>query len=415
MIVVRMGWRNLWRNARRSLITIAGIASAFAFLIALIGLANGLVLQLLRNGTELMVGHLQIHDRHYLPDRDLYETIGDAEGFDWRSLLVRLEQNDKVLAASPRVFGFGLLSTGERSAGAQIVGVDPDREKRLSRLIDADSLAGLEPGSLLLGELLAQEIGARQGEEVAAVTQAADGTLGNELFSVGRIVRTGFAHMDRTLAFARIEDLQRLMALESPRIHEIAIRIEDPLAAPAVSLEIGRTGGLPRDASVQSWRELLPQLSEYLNLAGGGNAFIIGLVVIFAAFGVLNTMMMVTFERTREIGMLNALGMRPSQIVVTILLEAFFLALLGLALGFLLGVGMMRYLSVNGLDLSRWTGGLSMLQARVDPVLKATWNWDAVGGAAISLCLATVLAAYLPARKAVRVDPVEALHAPVLH
>jgi len=414
MIVVRMGWRNLWRNPRRSVITIAGIAFAFAFLIAMIGLANGLVLQLLRNGTELMVGHVQIHDPQYLPDRDFYETLGNAEGFDWRPLLSRLEQDEQVLAASPRVFGFGLLSTGERSAGAQIVGVDPELEKRVSRIVDAGSLAELRPGSLLLGELLAQELGARRGGEIAAVTQAADGTLGNELFTVSRTVRTGLPYMDRTIAFARIEDLQRLMALDPARIHEIAIRIKDPLAAPDLSRQIGRIPGLPRDVSVQSWRELLPQLSDYLNVAGGANAFIIGLVVIFAAFGVLNTMMMVTFERIREIGMLNAFGMRPSKIVGTILFEAFFLGLLGLLAGFLFGLAMMQYLSVHGLDLSRWTGELSMLQARVDPVLKAAWNWNAVAGAAVSLSLATVIAAYLPARKAVRVDPVEALHAPVL-
>jgi ABC-type lipoprotein release transport system permease subunit len=361
-----------------------------------------------------MVGHVQIHDRQYLPDRDLYETIGNAEGFDWRPLLARLEQDEQVLAASPRVFGFGLLSTGERSAGAQIIGVDPDLEGKLSRIVDAGSLAALKPGSLLLGELLAQELGARGGDEVAAVTQAADGTLGNELFNVSRTVRTGLPYMDRTVAFARIEDLQRLMALEPARIHEIAVRIKDPLAAPDLSRRVARMEGLPGDVSVQNWRELLPQLSDYLNVAGGANAFIIGLVVIFAAFGVLNTMMMVTFERIREIGMLNAFGMRPTKIVATILLEALFLALLGLLSCFLLGLGMMRYLSVHGLDLSRWTGELSMLQARVDPVLKAAWNWNAVVGAAVSLCVATVIAAYLPARKAVRVDPVEALHAPVL-
>ncbi len=348
MIVIRLGWRNLWRNPRRSLITIAGIGFAFAFLITMIGLANGLVAQLLRNGTELIVGHVQIHDRQYLPDRDMYETIGDVNGVDWRSLIGRLQRDDRIAAASPRVFGFGLLSTGERSAGVQIVGIDPRAEAKLSRIIDPASLARLAPGSLLLGELLALELGAREGDEIAAVTQAADGTLGNELFKVGKIVRTGLAYMDRTIAFARIEDLQRLMALEPARIHEIAMRVKDPLAAPEISREISRMDGLPPDVSVQSWRELLPQLSDYLNVAGGANAFIIGLVVIFAAFGVLNTMMMVTFERIREIGMLTAFGMRSSLILMTILLEALFLAILGLAAGFVLGA------RDDALSLGQW-------------------------------------------------------------
>jgi ABC-type lipoprotein release transport system permease subunit len=414
MIVVRLGWRNLWRNSRRTLITIAGIAFAFAFTIALIGLARGLVVQLLRNGTELMVGHVQIHDRDYLPDRDLYETIGDQKGCDWRQLIGRLKQNPEVVAVAPRVFGFGLVSTGDQSAGAQMIGVDPGAEAELSRLVDRDTLARLEPGSVLLGATLALDLQAREGDEIAAVTQAADGTLGNDLYRVRAIVKTGMAYLDRSVVFMRIDDLQRLLALDPSRIHEIALRLQDPLVAPEVSQKISRMSGLPPEVSVESWRQLLPQLNDYLGLTGGANAFIIGLVVVFVSFGILNTMMMATFERIREIGMLNAFGMRPGLVLSIFLFEAFFLALLGLAVGFGLGALMMRYLSLYGLDLTRWAGQMTMLQTRVDPILKAAWNWNAVVGTAISLCIATIAAAYFPARKAVRVDPIEALRAPVM-
>ncbi|RPJ59498.1 MAG: ABC transporter permease [Acidobacteria bacterium] len=414
MIIVRLGWRNLWRNSRRSLITIAGIAFAFAFTIAFIGLGRGLVVQLLKNGTELMVGHVQIHDRDYLPDRDLYETIGNQEGCDWKQLIAGLKRRQTVVAVAPRVFGFGLVSTGEQSAGAQMIGVDPTAEGDLSRLVDRDMLARLKPGSVLIGSTLALELGAAEGSEIAAVTQAADGTLGNDLFRVAGIVRTGLSYLDRSVAFMHIDDLQRLLALEPSRIHEIAVKVRDPLTAPDASREISRMNGLPEGVSVQSWRQLLPQLNDYLGLAGGANAFIIGLVVVFVSFGILNTMMMATFERIREIGMLNAFGMRPGLVLLTFLFEAFFLALLGLAIGFGLGALIMRYLSLYGLDLTRWTGQLSMLQTRVDPILNAVWNWKAVVAAGISLWVATIIAAYLPARKAVRVDPVEALRAPVM-
>jgi len=413
MIIVRLGWRNLWRNSRRSLITIAGIAFAFASLIALIGVARGLVVQLLRNGTELMVGHIQIHDRDYLPDRDLYETLGNLEGHDWAGLIEQLKHNPLV-AVSPRVYGVGLLSTGEQTAAVQIIGIEPRLESELSRVIDRDVLARLTPGSLLLGTTLALEIRAKEGDEVAAVAQASDGTLGNDLFQVAGVVQTGVAYLDRSLAFARLEDLQQLLALDSNRIHEIALRVQDPLAAAEISKEISQIAGLPSEATVQSWRELLPQLSEYLEVAGAANAVIIGLVAIFATFGILNTMMMATFERIREIGMLTAFGMRPSSVTLTILVEALFLALLGLAAGFVFGAIIMRYLTVYGLDLTRWTGQLTMLQTRIDPVVKGVWNWNAVISAAITLCLVTVVAAYLPARKAVRVEPVEALRAPVM-
>jgi len=418
MIVLRLGWRNLWRNPRRSLITIAGIAFAFASLIALMGLAQGLIEQLLKNGTELMVGHIQIHNREYLPDRNFHETIGGrpdaADAGDWRRLVARLKEQPHVRAVAPRVFGFGLLSTGDQSAGAQIIGIDPAAEPQVSRLIDPQTLRRLKPGSILVGRLLAMELKAREGDEIAIVTQAADGTLGNDLFRMSAAVSTGLPYLDRSLAVARMDDLQELLALGPDRIHEIAIKVDHPLEAPAITQQIARMKDLPAALQVESWRDLLRQLSDYLDLARGADVFIIGLVVLFSVFGVLNTMMMATFERIREIGMLNALGMRPRLILLTILVEAGFLAMLGLAGGFLLGVGAMQYLSTYGLDLTRWMGELSVVETRMDPIWKAVWNWRAVVVAAVSLCLATVLAAYLPARRAVRFDPVEALHAPVM-
>jgi ABC-type lipoprotein release transport system permease subunit len=415
MIIFRLGWRNLWRNTRRSLITLAGIAFAFALLIALVGFAKGLITQMLRNGADLLVGHIQIHDSSYLPDRSLYDTIGGAPGSDWPKLLTDLRRQPDVRSVAPRVYGFGLVSTGDKSSGAEIIGIDPQAEQGLSRAISRDALARLsEPHAIVIGELLALELGAREGDEVAIVAQAADGTLGNDLFRVRAVIRTGLAYLDRSLTLARLEDVQQLLALAPNRIHEIAIRIDDPMKASAVAVRLRHLSDLPAHSAVESWRELLPQLSAYVDVAGGANAFIIGLVVLFASIGVLNTMMMATFERFREVGMLSAIGMRPRLITATFLAESFILALLGLAAGLALGAVIMRLLITHGLDLSRWTGELSMVGTKLDPVVKGAWDWTAVKWAGVSLCIATVVAAYLPARRAAHVNPVEALHAPVM-
>jgi ABC-type antimicrobial peptide transport system permease subunit len=141
--------------------------------------------------------------------------------------------------------------------------------------------------------------------------------------------------------------------------------------------------------------------------------FMIVIIALFVAVGVLNTMMMAVFERTREIGLVSALGMGPWLIVSSILLESFFLALLGLGAGLGLGAWAMSYLTTQGLDLTRWTGELSMLGTRMDPVLKAVWGWDYVLWSAMGLLASALLAAFFPALRAARLDPVEALAAPV--
>ena len=296
------------------------------------------------------------------------------------------------------------------------MGVDPEAELGVTTFLE-----GLEAGELsrsvirpvVLGLGLAQELELTVGTEVAIVTQAADGSLGNDLFLVSGILRTGLSYVDRSLAVLNLTDLQELLVMSPDEIHEIAVKIQDPMAADDFAARLNGSGDLPGDTVAQSWGELSPQLRDYVSLAQGMYGFIILIIGLFTAIGVLNTMMMAVFERTREIGLVNALGMSRLLIVSSIFLESFLLGTLGLMGGFGLGAWMMSYLSSQGLDLSRWMGELSMLGSRMDPVLKATWEWDYVLWSALGLLLATVMAAFLPALKAARLNPVQALAAPV--
>ncbi|MEE8348574.1 MAG: FtsX-like permease family protein [Acidobacteriota bacterium] len=416
MIVLRLGWRNLWRNSRRSLITISAVACGFAFLIVLIGLMVGVANQMLHNGTELLMGDVQLHHQDYLPERNLYDTLGrDSAGDldEWRTRIGRLPELEQT---SARVYAFGLLSTGNRSAGAQLMGVEPDSEVRLTAFLDGLEGNLTDPATshpLILGKLLAQELEAVVGTEVAVVTQSADGSLGNDLFHVSGILHTGLRYLDRTLAVFTISDLQELLVLESGQIHEIAMSIQDPMGADRFAFNLNASSSLPPDGLAQSWGDLAPQLRDYIGLAQSMYGFMIVIIGLFVAVGVLNTMMMAVFERSREIGLLNALGMRPWPIVGSILLESVFLGLLGLGAGLGVGAWAMSYLTSQGLDLTRWMGELSMLGTRMDPVLKAVWGWDYVLWSAMGLLISTLLAAFFPAVRAARLDPVKALAAPV--
>ena len=162
MIVLRLGWRNLWRNPRRSLITISAVGCGYAFLIAIIGLTVGMAGQMLKNGTRLLMGDLQLHHSGYLPERSLYDTIGSDEGSELEDVLHLLAlYPDELAARSPRVYGFGLLSTGENSAGARLMGVDPQVEAGVTSFLSGLQAGALDDSverSLLLGDVLAQEI-----------------------------------------------------------------------------------------------------------------------------------------------------------------------------------------------------------------------------------------------------------------
>ena len=416
MIAWRLGWRNLWRNSRRSLITISAVGCGYAFLIVLIGLTVGMAGQMLKNGTGLLMGDLQLHHSDYLPERSLYDTIGSDQSSELEGVLHQLSLYPQLAGRSPRVYGFGLLSTGENSAGARLMGVDPQVELGVSSFLSGLQAGALDDSverSLLLGDVLARELEASIGSQVAIVTQAADGSLGNDLFLVSGILHTGLSYVDRSLAVLYLEDLQELLVLSPGEVHEIAVRIEDPMAADAFAAQLNASENWPANTVAQSWGELAPQLRDYVSLAQGMYGFIILIIGLFTATGVLNTMMMAVFERSREIGLVSALGMRPLLIVSSILLESLFLGILGLIGGFGLGAWGMSYLTTQGLDLSRWMGELSMLGTRMDPVLKASWGWDYALWSALGLLGATLLAALFPAVKAARLNPVQALSAPV--
>jgi putative ABC transport system permease protein len=413
LIASRLGWRNLLRNPHRSVITALAIAAAFLILIVLIGLLGGIRDQLLKNGTELMLGHLQLHHTDYIVDRHVSDTIPTD---DLDALIGQLTSRADVRAVAPRVRAFGLVSSGEASAGGLLLGLDPVPEARVTILLEEMQGDGVVPDAgsfrVLLGAALAREIDAGVGSEIAVVAQASDGSLGNRLFTVSGLVRTGLSSIDRTLAVAHISDLQLLLALGADDVHELALLIDDPFAADHIAAELDHGAGLPHGTRVRSWGELSPQLRDYIAMSQGVGGFLILIVAVFAAFGVVNSMLMAVFERTREFGTLNAIGTRPTLLLGSLLVESALLAGFGLALGLALGVVVMHDLIHNGWDLSRITGELSLMETRLDPLLRGAWVWGDVSRSAAGLLFATLVAALIAGGRILRLDPVEAMSAP---
>ena len=413
MLALRLGWRNLWRNPGRTCLSIAAVAVACAVVIVVESLRVGLVRQTLDNGTRLIVGHVQVQDAAFRKDRNLYDTIGGSDGADVAALLAAVERRAGTAAAAPRVVGFALLSTGTRSAGAELLGVDPGREARVSRVldtvVDGAGLTGAPRGAILLGKTLAEELGVTVGGEIAVVTQAADGSLGNELWRVRGILRTGLASLDRGLGVVAIADLQELMALDARRIHQVVARVADPEQAPAVASAVAGDLALPAGAIAESWATLVPLLADYRRLIGAWGWVMLGIVGTFAGFGVLNTMLMAVFERTHEFGILSALGLRPPLVIAMVMAECASLAVVGIAAGVVIGAGGMAYFVVHGWDLSRWAEGLTISGVALDPILRGAWSWRTVPTMSAVLGLLIMAAGVVPAVRAARLRPVVAL------
>lgn len=388
-------------------------------------LLHGLSQQMIDNGTRLGLSHMQVHAPGYYPDRSLYQTLGGRAGTKVKALLTTLSTSPQVLAAAPRVYGYGLVSSGSHSAGAELLGIEPTREQLISsfharltrgRFLSEPNIDGTDdPEStdrrheVVLGEKLANAIAADLDSEIVLVTQAADGSIGNDVYTVVGILRTGFEATDRGLVLLSLSAAQALFSLSANRIHEVGVITTTAAEAShvAAALESQLRSLLP--VRIQAWPELSPALAEYVQLSQSSNTILFSIVFLVAIIGVMNTMLMAVFERTREFGVVMALGLRPVYLVGLILLEALLLAGASLALGGAVGIPLVWYLQTSGLDLRSVMGELSMAGVVVDPIWYGQHDFPSYIQAALGLTGVAVVSALYPALRAARFRPVEAM------
>ena len=409
----RIGWRNLGRNRRRSLIAASMLALGYFACVVLMGWADGLVAEMIGNGTGILTGQVQVHASDYRPDRSVYETIGGRAGTDVHELIEQVSADPAVDAAAPRVYGGGLVSSGSATAAAVFLGVDPDLEQDVSRIMNALA-SGRHPvlgaNELLVGTEMASTLGVGPGDEVVVVAPAVDGSLGNDLFTVAGVYESGLAELDRSFALLPIDALQTLMALPPSRVHEVAAFVRDPWQATAAAERLDgliETRGV--DVAAESWMTLRPEMVEYAQLTQSFQWILLLIVFGMAIFGVANTMLMATFERRYEFAVLLALGTTPSGIVRSVLFEALGLGVIGLIVGAAVTFPVMVWWHVAPPDMSWLFGDFTMLGALIRPVLRVEYPWTMIVGAAVALFLTTVLAALYPALRSARIPPADTL------
>lgn len=409
----RIGWRNLWRNRHRTLITAGALAFGYLGSVLMIGVSDGITAEMIDNGTGLLTGQVQVTGRGYRPDRSLYATIGGDSGTDVPALLDRITAVPGVEAAAPRVYGGGLIAAGQETAGVLLMGVEPARERRVS-LVLGTVVAGRVPAAgareLAVGSELARRLGVKPGAEVVLVAPAADGTIGNDLFTVAGVLQTGLPELDAAYAVLPLHVLQQLLALDSSRVHEVAVAVPDPQQATAVSQALDTAlGAVLPHAVIEPWPVFRPELASYADMAAASNGLIVAIVFLMAVFGVANTMLMGTWERRREFAVVRALGAAPRGVAETVIVEGFLLGGLALLAGAALTAPVMVWWHRAPPDLSRVIGDFTMAGAVLRPVLRVEYSaWAAVGAAAALLVTAIAAAAY-PAIRAARVPPADAL------
>jgi len=410
---LRIGWRNLGRHPKRTVITALGLAVGYFAVVFIVGWAEGITAEMVENATGLVSGQIEIHASEYRPERSLYATIGGRDGTNVDQLLQTVSADPAVVAVSPRVYAGGLISSGDSTSAGMLMGIDPELEPSLSRFLDELSSGRLPvPGrnELLIGEEMARQLVVEVGDEVVVVAPGADGSMGNDLFQITGTFRTGLSEIDMSFAVLPFRDLQALIVLDPGRVHEVAVSTADPWIAQATAERLaGLLIPMGLEVEVASWTDLRPEMVEYVSLVDSFNFIIIGVVFVIAMFGVANTMLMATFERRREFAVMLALGTTPLKIVLIVLHEAAAMGLLSLALGAGITLPLMVWWHNAPPDVSWLYGELTAFGTLMRPTLRVEYNVSVWIQAGLALLVTALLAAIYPAARAARIPPADTL------
>lgn len=402
LLISRLAKRNIFRNSRRTLLTVLLIACGLAALIFADGMIRGSVHTMINVSTQTYLGHAQIHRAGFREanDVDIYIEKTDL-------LYQTLQTQNEISAYSPRTLSGAMFTSSANVSGGMIIGINGEQEAHISKLKHSmhkgEYLSG-KKGEILIGTQLADLLEVTLGDRlVVTVSQAHGGELSQELFRISGLYRFGDRHMDTNMAFVNLAQGQSLLNING--VHEVALKLQD--------LSLTDDKNLPLWKNLQSehwqvltWQALIPQLSGMLAMVDYTTWIIAGIMFVLVALGLINTMFMSIYERQNEFGILLAIGTRPHQLFVQILLEGGFIGLLSVGVGSVLGGLISWWGAVQGLNYMK---GLEMAGTTFNEPMYLIADAGRFFELCIAIFLITIIACIYPAIHAARLTPAHAM------
>lgn len=407
----RIAWRNLARRRTRSVISATSIALSLGLLLATFGISDAIYAQSIHAEVKMIGGNVLVERRGWWQNRSNAAPMTEpAVVLDAARALPGVRQ------ALPRVIVEGLLSSPHGNVGVDLRGIDPEQEATLmdySRLLSAGRF--LNPGDprpLVLGERLAERLGANLGDRIVLTAAAGEGDVIRSLFRLTGVLRAGGAMLDETAAFTTLDEARSALGWPAGSLTQVGLVLDDDARRDEVARRLQtRVAGDPLE--VLTWDEAAPELVRLIR-TDKAYAYLMGIIMfLIVGFGIANILLMAVLERTREFGLLAALGLTPGKIGTMIASEAIVLAAVSVAAGLGLGLAVHAALKFHGLDIARFAGG-----GGLDPLsgtllggfkLRSVLVLRRWGSGVAGILGVILLSSIYPAWRASLLDPVEAM------
>ncbi len=403
LILIKLAWRNLFRNKRRTIIASIAIGIGLAVLIFADAFWLGMEQNMVKTATASFLGDGQIHREGFRDTQAVEMTINQLD-----AAVGGLSQEGIVEQFTPRAFAFGMITSSANASAISLVGVQPSTERFLSKIDDAIVEGAYFEGDnnrdIVIGAKLAELLEVTLGNRVViTVAQAQSGDLSQEMFRISGIYRLGDEAMEAGMVFVRLGKAQEMLAIGSG-IHEIAIKFTDT--------KYGQDKDLPfwerysqHDNEALGWTEILPQLEAVFEMSKYSK-YIMGVILFgVVVFGIVNALFMSLYERMFEFGVLRAVGTRPFGMARLVLFEAGALAIVSIALGAILGFGLTWIFTKVGIDYT----GIEYVGVTIQELIYPVMTVEPFILYSIWVFVFTIITGLYPARYAAKIAPATAM------
>lgn len=401
-MILKIAFRNIFRQKRRTILTALAMIVGFTLSSISIGLSDGAYSNIINMFTRNRLGHIQVHSTGYLEKPTIYNTITDYEFIGQT-----IKRNTNVEEWTPRVYAGGLGSVNEKSTAVRVVGIDVVRENQATnfdkKVVEGKTLAETASHEAVIGIGLAKRLSASVGNKIAFFSQAADGSIANDEYTIVGTIKSGDDATDRTTCYLHINDAQDLFVLEG-RVHEIVVIVSN-------INRVTKTVSTLKDSlnntklDISPWQVFAKSFYVAMQTDRKGDAISRLIIMFIVAIGVLNTVLMSVLERTREYGVLKAVGTKPSQIFGLVVIEVTIIALGSVCVGAILGTVINHLLSIYGIT---YPTEITFAGIKIKTLYGAVTTASLIIPA-ITVTLSAILVSLFPAFKAARIMPARAM------
>jgi ABC-type lipoprotein release transport system permease subunit len=401
--ILKMAFRDLSRNRRRSFFSALAVGGGLALLILMSSVVTGEMGSAIESAINLQTGHIQIRAATYDENKS---------SLKWEDLVANPDQIasqiaafEQVKAATPRLYASGFLSSGTQSAGAKITGIDPlspASDPYREGVVSGNYLSPDDRDAVLIGRPMAEKLKLKVGDSVGLSLNTADGNVQDQTFTVKGIYTTNTYAFDSTTVFLPLAKAQAMTRTED-HASTIYVLLKDTTMTDTVIPALS----VPLNLEIKTWKDLNALFVEYETFAQSYIAIFYMIILAISASVIINTLIMSVYERTREIGILSAIGMRGGRIMMLFLAESSMLAIGGVIMGLIIGVLATLYFNINGF----YIGDMGLSGMAIADTIYAKLTVDNLINLTIMTFVVTILAGLYPAVMASRMQPVEALRA----